>query len=254
MTDQPRYYYHPELSARYFGTPLDGIVNERCGTCGHQLTRWEYAMGGLCMLCQYKQRVGPPVVLPERGERQREDEESSWLVSLGVPRRYAGYSPENWPDAKGPFPALATEWDGANRWCLYLWGPTGTAKTHLAVAVMRLWRRAKRGTVGWTGAREVAERLKEAEWTGNLREALRVHVEAPSLLVIDDLWLDRLPEALRSWAMMAMATRYERWAATVVTGHDSPEDIARVDARVASRLGGNEAEVRQVLGEDGRLG
>lgn len=104
-------------------------------------------------------------------------------------------------------------------------GPPGTGKSHCAKALALL--AVQRGyTVLYREAHQLIEDLAEARELGQLRQ-YRQHLKAVELLLIDDLFLRKLPAQAGDELAEVLMSRYER-ASTIVTSNRPFEDWARL--------------------------
>jgi DNA replication protein DnaC len=114
-------------------------------------------------------------------------------------------------------------------------GPPGTGKSHAAKALALL--AVERGyKVLYREALQLLEDLTEARELGTLRK-LRAHLQAIDLLVIDDLFLRRLPPHAGDELADVLMSRYER-RSTLLTSNRPFEDWGKLlgDVVVATPL------------------
>lgn len=104
-------------------------------------------------------------------------------------------------------------------------GPSGTGKSHVAKALALL--AVQRGyKVLYREAHQLIEDLVEARELGKLR-GYRTQLKAADLLVIDDLFLRKLPPIAGDELADVLMSRYEK-ASTIVTSNRPFEDWAKL--------------------------
>ena len=104
-------------------------------------------------------------------------------------------------------------------------GPPGTGKSHVAKALAALAVSHGR-RVHYREAHQLIEDISEARELGELRK-LRAQLKAAELLIIDDLFLRKLPTHAGDELADVLMSRYER-ASTVITSNRPLEDWGRL--------------------------
>ncbi len=210
------------------------LTNPTCAACGTELTyaeldRWGVDNKLLCFPCRDRNRE---TLERERHEaevaRRAANIEAELSRACGVPKRYLGCSRDTWD---GRYPAQLAAWDGEPDMVLLL-GPTGTGKTHLAIAVLRDWvLRGKDGLYlsmvpAMTAIKQDLERGRDllADWG------------ARPLLIIDDFGREQLTDFSQDMVRFLVETRFNACLPTIVTSNLSDTDLSQRDSPLASRL------------------
>lgn len=132
---------------------------------------------------------------------------------------------------------------------LYLYGPPGGAKSHLAAALLH--RQAAAGVEGRYGSTPALLRLIQAGFRdGTAAARLAVLMEA-ELLVLDDLGAENDSPWAVAQLFDLINTRAITGRATVITSNLAPDDHA--DARIVSRLYGEYTLLPVVVSDFRRL-
>lgn len=137
---------------------------------------------------------------------------------------------------------------------LFLHGPPGTGKTHLAVALLM-----DAGKMEYDTFTTVANLLLE------LRESFRKDAERSemdiirqftkaNLVVLDDLGAEKTSEFALQSLYIIIDKRYSEMRPTIITSNLTVDEIAeKVGDRIASRIAGM-CKVVELKGKDRRLG
>lgn len=166
------------------------------------------------------------------------------LSDAGVPARYAECSWGTWATPRGlaGICKQLRRWSGAGQESTALLvGPTGTGKTHLAVATMRRWVEAGRGGAMFVSAGDLLRRLRAAMDGGpGAGETELLRVARARLLALDDLLAGG--GRVTPWAAETLSylicQRYAEKLPTIITTNVGLAQIGDlVDTRVSSRLG-----------------
>lgn len=210
-----------EAAAKYERAP-------KCQACGALL------QGSDCWVCR------------EREEREREEAERQWVLDI---KRLGGLKAyERFTLATFDNPAAIGACEGYPDINLYIWGPAGVGKTHLATAIARIYTRSV-----VVKPAQIFRKLRGIK-SGQEEQAMIDRIAAIPQLVIDDLGVEKRTE-------FSMASLYEIIDARdmnytkglIVTSNLSLSALAERlgDDRITSRLGGM-CRVVQIQGKDRR--
>ncbi|MCK9513771.1 MAG: ATP-binding protein [Pigmentiphaga sp.] len=170
-----------------------------------------------------------------------------------LPSRYRAYTLDRLrrhPGNQAAVHAAANLTPGTN---LYLWGPAGNGKTHLAVATGH--RLAAEGhRVTFWGVVELFNRIRGSFATN----AERPNLEAPEILILDDLGKIKPTDFVYETFYGALEHRWANEKTTIFTANHRPSDAARhlstdseSAAAVLSRMASG--AVIEIKGRDERL-
>lgn len=174
-----------------------------------------------------------------------EQQKTARLASLGLPERFRGVSVAGYriDGSRGRQTAQRAIVDYVRRWepgkpeGLYLFGPPGTGKTHLACAALRaiVSRHEVSGLFLSLPAltQEIQARIALSEpWHGLLKPALSVE-----LLVLDELGAQKTSEHREDFLYWLLNERYGALLSTLITSELPLDRLAdKVPGRLVSRL------------------
>jgi len=224
-------------------------VNPECTACGAELTYreldgWDADGKLLCGACRERNREALERERLSAELQRRADNIQAHLASrCGVPKRYLGCSQETWD---GRFPVALASWNGDPDTVLLI-GPTGTGKTHLAIATLRSW--VLRGQDGLYLSMVPALTLLKSDLERG-RELLAVWAAQP-LLVFDDFGREQRTDYAVDMIRYLVESRYNAMLPTIVTTNLSDNDLAKYDSPLASRLASG--LVLKTTGRDRRI-
>jgi DNA replication protein DnaC len=197
-------------------------------------------------------------------EREREKVRSGDLGRfndrLDIPPRYVGKSLANFQGHEETKARLIELLQKTN---VFLWGPCGTGKSHLACGLLinlfadRLQfegSRWKRPDARFVGCAEFLFELKESIGSGDSDFSLIEDLLKTDALLIDDFAACRLTENARDVLSFMVAKIYShKESGVIITTNFSLEEIAEeVDDRTASRIA-EMCEIVKLDGPDRRL-
>jgi DNA replication protein DnaC len=164
---------------------------------------------------------------------------SEVLKGMGVPLAYRSCSFESFEaKTKEQRHALrvAKEWVASTTPGLFLCGPVGTGKTHLAVSAL-LAMRAERFTGQFVSALELLLKCRNSFRSGDGPEELLERYSMTSVLLLDDLGAEKPTEFSREVLSLIVDRAYREESSLIVTSNFDFEGLAeRIDERTADRL------------------
>ncbi len=197
--------------------------------------------------------TGPHEVWCQKCRREYRDEYrpiyASWVKShkedllavMGVPEVYQSYSLDSFEaDTQDLKRALqvAQEWSTSKLLGLFLCGPCGTGKTHLAVGAL-LAMRVNRWSGRFVSSSELLFRCRNSFRKGNgenIEEIISEYCK-PDVLLLDDLGAERPTEFSRETLGLVVDKVYRQMSCLIVTSNFDLSGLAgRIDERTADRL------------------
>lgn len=128
---------------------------------------------------------------------------------------------------------------------LYLYGPPGGAKSHLAAAILNA--QAQRGVGGRYGSMPALLRLLRRGFSDGTADARLEALMDAELLVIDDLGVEQGSDWADAQLFDLINVRLAGERATIITSNLAPDQHR--DARIASRLQGSFTPIRLILSD-----
>lgn len=206
---------------------------QRCEVCGEEkrlrVATYNGVLFSYSCRCEYEERM--------QVFSSRENEEQKLLVAklfreARIPKRYEGCSLESFEVTDGNRVAYraVSEYvknlgeNVKNGQGLVLYGPAGTGKTHLAVAILR------RATgLGYSAlfqnAPELMYRFNATYTTGDTEEELIRVLRNVHVLVLDDLGKGKWTEKVEERIYVVINARYSEMHPTIVTTNLEPAKL-----------------------------
>lgn len=160
------------------------------------------------------------------------------LAKIGIKKKYQTCTLDGFHGHPAGVAKARQYVENTGRGSLFITGPTGVGKTHLAVGIIR--ELAKKGVknMHFTTAADLLLALREAVSDhGASKEAKIVGVYSGyDILVLDDLCAEKTTEYAATALYMVLNARIGDMKPTIVTSNFTRQDIAEVMPRVASRL------------------
>ena len=184
-----------------------------------------------------------PACIDSEQQQEAKDKKEGKLLRLGLQRRYLDSDFDNLHDPK-PSPqvidacrifaqTLKTEKKPTGKG-IYLWGPNGTGKTHLAVAITRHY-----GHALFVNTLALFDAIKVCYTTGepcDIYEACKY----AELLILDDLGSERPTDWVQERLYALLSARWDEMLSTVVTSNCDPRNLSVIiGQRSAARVLGS---------------
>lgn len=172
-------------------------------------------------------------------EWQRAFFERRRMDDAGIPARYRGirFEPRNAQcrDLVGMALRFVAHFSdtGTERTGLFLTGPPGCGKSHLAAGIATLL--AAKKVVQWHNSPDLLARIRDT-FDDDAAESEREFIErvcAPDLLVIDDLGAEKVTDFVLDRFYRIVNRRYEACRPIIVTSNYT---ISQLDARIGPRI------------------
>lgn len=216
--------------------------HDECGKCGRQVFREiGFKTNVLDPWCDSCAHEHPKEYAPIFAKRVMENA-SAVLESMDVPLAYRSCSFESFEaKAREQLRALqvAKEWVYSETPGLFLWGPVGTGKTHLAVSALLAMRaRSARRWIGqFVSVLELLLKCRNSFRGGDSTEEILERLGMFGVLLLDDLGAEKPTEFSRETLGLIVDRAYREKSCIIVTSNFDFQGLAaRIDDRTTDRL------------------
>lgn len=244
----------PARQACGCGGPLEAVYLEPMFWNGRLLANsgcWE--LPAACGPCLTRQKAAQRAQEEREEAEQRKRQSEAYIASSGFARVHESMELDNWDRATDPAARAAVQdWlDG--RQGLYLFGPPGTGKTHVAAGALKARIRAACRPGAFRIVPELALCLRRAA-KRHEDEDLIEHLSNADALVLDDLGVERVTDFVAESLYLLIDRRWrDDRRGLIVTSNLSLDQLAsRIGDRLASRIAGL-CRVIKLDGSDRRL-
>jgi DNA replication protein DnaC len=136
---------------------------------------------------------------------------------------------------------------------LFLHGPPGTGKTHLAIALLKDHGRMEYGSFVTVASLLMELRDSFRDGAERSEKGIIEHYSNVQLLVLDDLGAEKTSEFALQSLYIIIDKRYSEMRSTIITSNLTVDEIAeKVGDRIASRIAGM-CRVIELKGRDRRI-
>lgn len=207
--------------------------HNECGKCGRQLNPDE-----LQPWCDSCTRAHREEYKPIFAKWVMENADGV-LAGMGAPTKYRSCSFEGFEaKSREQLQALRVvkEWVYGETPGLFLCGPVGTGKTHLAVSAL-LAMRARRWTGQFVSVLELLSKCRNSFRSGDGPEEILERLGMFDVLLLDDLGAEKPSEFSRETLGLIVDRAYREESCIIITSNFDFQGLAaRIDARSADRL------------------
>lgn len=220
-------------------------TGKKCPSCGKPLMVGIIRLGGaeikyniLCQ-CELDRRKAKE----KRIQASKQAKRIQCLISSsGIPKKWAGITFDGFSKRPGSEKALTTCINYAREFPsvqsrgigMFLYGPTGSGKTHLAAAIANsILRRG--AAVKWWNVTGLYNAIRES--FGKPDEGIISGCKTAGLLILDDLGAEKPTEWTAATMYDIVNSRIDNVLPTIITSNLTLADLAKTaDARLISRL------------------
>lgn len=168
-----------------------------------------------------------------------------------IPKRYESVKYEDAPEKiRAAFDKIRETRRG-----LYIFGPVGTGKTHIAYALKKKWDETSRYSADFWNTSELMQEIKDDFDRDNYSKTHRFDkiMEEKEPLFLDDIGSEKLTDWVLERFYLIINRKYNDMLPVIFTSNYSIEDLAaRVGDRIASRIV-EMCDIIKIDGEDRRL-
>lgn len=168
-----------------------------------------------------------------------------------IPKRYESVKYEDAPaDVRALFEKIRETRRG-----LYIHGPVGTGKTHVAYSLKKHWDESSRYAADFWNVSELMQEIKDDFDRDNYSKTHRFDkiMEEKEPLFLDDLGSEKLTDWVLERLYLIINKKYNDMLPVIITSNYSMDELAaRVGDRIVSRIA-EMCDVVMIDGDDRRL-
>lgn len=168
-----------------------------------------------------------------------------------IPKRYEDVKYEDAPEGVRNYFEKIRE----TRKGLYIYGPIGTGKTHIAFALKKKWDETSRYSADFWNTSELMQEIKDDFDRDNYSKTHRFEkmMDEKGVIFLDDIGSEKLTEWVLERFYLIINKKYNDMLPIIFTSNYSIEDLAaRVGDRIASRIV-EMCDIIKTDGEDRRI-
>lgn len=219
--------------------PTEQNVCDRCGCDrGYYLDGEKFIPADECDICaEHAEAI-------KRKEQQKQVAEANikdWLVQSGVPARYADVTLVGFNDSHIKGGGLSVYMNSlTSESSLYMYGSSGSGKTHLAVCALRhalMNAHVTSAMARFVCVPDMLARIRDGIKDGDMEQRINELCTVP-FLILDDLGTERASEFALETLYRIINDRYNDMRRTIITSNYNPEKylIEKCGMRISSRV------------------